>query len=947
MNRKHLPFMVLIGIVSFSLINATEKKLIKKQQIKSLHSVNHESVESDLGHDVSNSREEIILWEEDFEGDHEWTFSSGWELTNTSYHSETTSALSANNDENMNGTFDMLTPVIDLPNIGDGETMNYGFWLYADLPDAAGDDGYLQDYYSVSVLDLAALAWHSSDFNASETNNFWCADEEIGGYLDSWIQYLDTPPISLGDNGQVTAQLRYTIESPAGAVVGGSCTDGWDSANIRISTDGGSSWELLEDSNNPYDFECGYGWIWNDTEYESGGSLNHLAAGWGGDSAGDGRWVSFNADLSSYANNDVIIRFAFGSDPAYCTMDDPGITGFQVDDIVVSDDSGELYSNTGDDESSVNISGEVWVDQFYDYGECADDRPGCDGWEEYVPGLAFNGNVFMDISDFAGRSVVFRIQSRFDADHDGGQGLGLHIDDFKIYKVSGGNYPPPIDLVATAGDSEAALSWYDMNASGTDDIVYHDDNFDGMNSIYMNGTSPAWAGERFDLFGPSTVNSITVNSINESPVDVTIGAFGRLGALFNSEPDYMMDVTLQPGDNTFEGLNWEMNNTFILAYTFYSVDTNGDGVIDYNTDYIVAAGLDTSPIGENSVILFTGGAWENWHDQAVQFSLPDGEWGVSANITYEGAGVTYNVYRDEVLVSTSQVVDNFYTDTGLTNNVTYEYAVTATYPDLEESDFSESVLVTPFANTVHEESYDDGTFEVEFSAGSGNYSAVHYSTTEAGTEQIVRFKWFQFGDGGAFYIKVFEDNGGVPGDELFSTVQAAGNSDGWNEVDLSDEDLFVSGSFWVGAKEFSSSQPFGLDTDSDLMVSYQREGDAGDWVHIAGNLAMHVFLDCGEMCGDMSAQDMQVPKAFQIYSVYPNPFNPTSTVSFELPESGNVVISIFDLSGKVVEELFSGFMSAGYNEISWDASDGIASGVYFVKLQFKDNVKTHKLMFLK
>jgi hypothetical protein len=39
----------------------------------------------------------------------------------------------------------------------------------------------------------------------------------------------------------------------------------------------------LEDPNRPYDFECGYGWIWNDAEYDTGGSLNHLAAGWGND----------------------------------------------------------------------------------------------------------------------------------------------------------------------------------------------------------------------------------------------------------------------------------------------------------------------------------------------------------------------------------------------------------------------------------------------------------------------------------------------------------------------------------------------------------------------------------------------------------------------------------------------------------------------------------------
>ena len=105
-----------------------------------------------------------------------------------------------------------------------------------------------------------------------------------------------------------------------------------------------------------------------------------------------------------------------------------------------------------------------------------------------------------------------------------------------------------------------------------------------------------------------------------------------------------------------------------------------------------------------------------------------GEWGVSANITYAGAGVTYNLYRDGA-VAASGLSTNSHTDTGLTNNTTYEYTVSATYSDGEESEESDAVTVTPFADTVHEEGYDDGSFEAEFNAGSGNFSAVPSSVS--------------------------------------------------------------------------------------------------------------------------------------------------------------------------------------------------------------------------
>ena len=66
--------------------------------------------------------------------------------------------------------------------------------------------------------------------------------------------------------------MQWGIEDPDGAVVGGTCTDGWDAANVRISNDGGVTWNLLN-GDDPYDFNYGYGWIYNESEYDCGGSL--------------------------------------------------------------------------------------------------------------------------------------------------------------------------------------------------------------------------------------------------------------------------------------------------------------------------------------------------------------------------------------------------------------------------------------------------------------------------------------------------------------------------------------------------------------------------------------------------------------------------------------------------------------------------------------------------
>jgi len=102
----------------------------------------------------------------------------------------------------------------------------------------------------------------------------------------------------------------------------------------------------------------------------------------------------------------------------------------------------------------------------------------------------------------------------------------------------------------------------------------------------------------------------------------------------------------------------------------------------------------------------------------------------------------------------------------------------------------------------------------------------------------------------------------MPGAETFSSIQATGNFDGWNDKDLSLQGLSVSGDFWIGIKEFSSSQPFGLDTTSVTGFSFKRTGSDGDWIAINGNLGYRIFLDVGEcyydcagICGGTLVED--------------------------------------------------------------------------------------------
>ena len=82
-------------------------------------------------------------------------------------------------------------------------------------------------------------------------------------------------------------------------------------------------------------------------------------------------------------------------------------------------------------------------------------------------------------------------------------------------------------------------------------------------------------------------------------------------------------------------------------------------------------------------------------------------------------------------------------------------------------------------------------------------------------------------------------------------------------------------------------------------------------------------------------------------SNYPNPFNPTTTIRFELPRTTQVTLKIFNVIGQEVATLVSDRLSAGSHSYEWSRSEGIASGMYVYRLEAEGYVETRKMILLK
>jgi len=87
----------------------------------------------------------------------------------------------------------------------------------------------------------------------------------------------------------------------------------------------------------------------------------------------------------------------------------------------------------------------------------------------------------------------------------------------------------------------------------------------------------------------------------------------------------------------------------------------------------------------------------------------------------------------------------------------------------------------------------------------------------------------------------------------------------------------------------------------------------------------------GEVTGIIKHKP-EIISAFSLFQNYPNPFNPVTTIKFEVPETSHIKLSVFDVTGKLLETLIDREMTASSYEITWNA-DKYSSGVYFYRLE--------------
>jgi hypothetical protein len=175
-----------------------------------------------------------------------------------------------------------------------------------------------------------------------------------------------------------------------------------------------------------------------------------------------------------------------------------------------------------------------------------------------------------------------------------------------------------------------------------------------------------------------------------------------------------------------------------------------------------------------------------------------------------------------------------------------------------------------------------------------------------------------------------------------------------DEMETPAADIF----FWHGERDDA------VQIDLAMLGTGMTIGGSGDLVHLtfqATGDAYSIEFESASLRGaeneDLDADlagygsGDEIPTVFRLVQNAPNPFNPLTTIAYEVPQASAVTITVYDVSGRVVTTLVDGTVDPGRHSVVWDGrndcGESVGSGVYFCTMDTPDYHGSHKMVLMK
>jgi bacillolysin len=251
--------------------------------------------------------------------------------------------------------------------------------------------------------------------------------------------------------------------------------------------------------------------------------------------------------------------------------------------------------------------------------------------------------------------------------------------------------------------------------------------------------------------------------------------------------------------------------------------------------------------------------------------------------------------------------------------------------------------------------YDDGSSATSVYEFDANWELAVKFTPPVSNVAITNVKIEITGDNaggsGHFILKMYNADGanGLPGTQIITPYSYTPAQVGWQSFDITGAN--INGEFYVSAEYDGTNQPFiGADNPPGNQKAYEFNGSTWTKLTSPSDYTLFMRATVTSLTGVVEI-DSRVPEKFELSENYPNPFNPTTTIKYSIPEAQDVMISVYDLSGSKIADIVDGFQSAGTYQVTWNGKnnlgESVSSGAYFYRLQSRNRVETKKLLLLK
>ena len=514
----------------------------------------------------------------------------------------------------------------------------------------------------------------------------------------------------------------------------------------------------------------------------------------------------------------------------------------------------------------------------------------------------------------------------------------------------------PQNLMADAVGNDVTLSW-DAPVGGAGWSLHHDSG-DFGSAIGTDGEADFSVAARFGPAHLGDYNGMSLTKVqfipNEPSASYQVTVWT---ASVDGEPTIIDTLEWIAGENLTIG----EYNVVDLAEAI-EIDWTSELWFGYRTITATGhpAGTDAGPMVPGfGAKIFWGGVWYDLTDLGATL---DYNWAVQGYVDYsEGRSISsmpsieitmngqgFNANESINLVSSTNVrpmntpVDN--TSRALTNYIVYRdgsvvdtTGIGATeYSDLDGEWGTHTYYVTAL--------YNDS--ETCGESGPSNEAAVDLQNTPPSG-----FNLLSPADGSVISIRptnldslimfVWTPSGDADGDELEYT---------W---------MWVQPGAWYGADTVTTSNTMNISlgyvydqitSHGDTSGSWMWVVEVTDGVDTTGSEPgyMMVDWDISEM---LAIDDASLPEAFALHNNYPNPFNPVTNISFDIPEVAEVTLEIYNVMGQKVRTLAQGQHEPGRYKIQWNATNdygqALSSGMYIYRIQAGDFVSVKKLVLIK